>query len=310
MMESPRSLVSVIIPTYNEEDDIGQTLDSLSALTYHPLEVIVVDASTDRTPQIVLGYQDRIPGLHLVPQGKTPGVSAARNVGLREAAGQIVIILNGDVFLPPDFIERVMPYYDQGADYVLVDSRVANTEHLFPRYIQAQHQYNLTLTYDELQWTEGFSCRREVALAVGGFPEAFAHNTAGEDGIFGERLNASYHRAVDFSIVVPHIAPHQIRSYWRQRLGRGRGGAYRLYAYDGKPMRWPAIARSALGTLLLAGLLFPPLIYAYRLTSYSERGIRDWLPFTWARIIEMVATAAGYWTASLEIYRQAKATQS
>lgn len=300
--------VSIIVPTYNEEEDIARTMDALAAITHRPLEVIVVDASKDRTPEIVRGYEGRILGLKLIRQGARPGVSAARNDGLRAATGEIVVILNGDVFPPPDFIDRILPHYAAGADYLVINSQVMNTETLYPRYIQAQHLFNLDLTWHDTNWSEGFSCRREAALAVGGFPDEFAHNTAGEDAIFGGRLNERYQRAADFSIIVPHVMPTQFRVYWRQRLGRGRGGAYVLYVHEKRPMRWAAILRSVIGTLGLTAILIPALVYAWKITRYSARGWRDWLPFTWARMIEMAATAAGYWDGCREIARNRNQT--
>ncbi|NDJ51537.1 MAG: glycosyltransferase [Chloroflexi bacterium] len=301
--------VSIIIPTYNEEEDIGRTLDALAMLDHDALEVIVVDASSDRTPEIVQAYQDRITGLRLLRQGDKPGVSAARNDGLRAATGEIVVVLNADVFPEPDFIQRILLHYHNAADYVLVDSRVVNLDALFPRYIQAQHEYNLTLTRDELNWTEGFSARLAAIRAVGGFPDDFAHNTAGEDAIMGDRLQASgYRRVADYSIVVPHVMPERLRVYWRQRLGRGRGGAYVLYVHQGRAIDWLAILRSVLGTLFLTALILPALIYAARLIPYSDRGWRDWLPFAWARLLETAATAVGYWDGSREIAQQRRMT--
>ncbi len=304
MAEDPHPLVSIVMPTYNEERDIGLTMQALAALAYRPLEVIVVDASRDRTPEIVQSFSGKVPGLQLIPQGDRPGVSAARNAGLKAARGEIVVILNADVLPPPDFVDRIMVHYRAGADYVLVDSEVINTESLFPRYLQAQHLYNLQFTRDQLQWTEGFSCRRAAALAAGGFPEEFAANTAGEDAIFGGRLAEHFRRVADFSIVVPHVMPGEFAVYWRQRLGRGRGGAYVLYVQERRPLRWGAVARSTLGTLALTALVIPAVIYAARLVGYSERGLRDLVPFTWSRLIEMAATAIGYWDGCREILRQ------
>jgi glycosyltransferase involved in cell wall biosynthesis len=309
MPEAGPTSVSIIIPTYNEEEDIARTMDALAAIPYRPLEVIVVDASRDRTPEIIRSYVGRIPGLKLIRQGPKPGVSAARNDGLRAASGDIVVILNGDVFPSPDFVDCILAHYAEGADYLVINSRVLNTEHLYPRFIQAQHLYNLELTWNDTNWSEGFSCRREAALAVGAFPDNFAHNTAGEDAIFGNKLAAHYKRAADFSIVVPHVMPTQFKVYWRQRLGRGRGGAYVLYVYEQRPMRWPAILRSVIGTLGLTAITLPALIYAWRITRYSDRGVRDLLPFTWARMIETAATAVGYWDGCREIARnRAKAS--
>lgn len=302
MPDTPVS-VSIIVPTYNEEEDIARTMDALAAIDHQPLEVIVVDASKDRTPEIVQSYQDRIAGLRLIPQGAKPGVSAARNVGLKAATGDIVVILNADVFPQSDFVQRILPYFEKGADYLIVNSRVMNTDTWIPRYLQAQHEYNLDLTRLDTNWSEGFSCRREAALAVGGFPDEFAHNTAGEDAIFGNRLGEKYNRKADYSIVVPHVMPTDLKVYWKQRLGRGRGGAYVLYVHEKRPMRWAAITRSVVGTIGLAVIGVPALIYASRLLKYSPRGLHDLPIFIWARMIEMAAAALGYWDGCREIAR-------
>ncbi len=303
MPEVACPLVSFIVPTYNEEADIARTMDALAAQTYRPIEVVVVDASRDRTPEIVAGYVDRIPNLRIIRQRPKPGVSVARNDGLREAAGEIVVILNADVFPSPDFVARIVPYYEQGADFVCVDSCVANVEAVFPRYIQAGHVYDQRHNPEEADWTEGYSCRREAALAVGGFPETFGRNTAGEDGVFSDRMAAHYKKAVDFDIAVPHIAPAAFGEYWHQRLGRGRGGAYRLYVHEQRPLRWGSVIRSVLGTWFLALTLVAPLLHAWRLAPYSSRGRADVLPLAWACLVEMLASGAGYWNGCREIVR-------
>ncbi|MBI5348787.1 MAG: glycosyltransferase family 2 protein [Chloroflexi bacterium] len=95
--------VSIIIPTYNEADDIRQTLDSLVALDYEDKEIIVVDASQDNTPQIVRSYSTK--QVTLIIQSRGKGRAAARNEGILAARGEIVIILNADVRLPSDFIQ-------------------------------------------------------------------------------------------------------------------------------------------------------------------------------------------------------------
>lgn len=299
MSSHDRTLVSVIVPTYNEAADIARTMDALVSLAYESLEVVVVDdASQDGTLDIVRSYQERIPSLRILPQALNRGVAASRNVGLREAEGDIVVILNADVFPDPDFVEQILPHYHDGADYLLVNSKVAN-EGLYPRYIQAQHEYMLE-EHGDLEWSEGYSCRRKAALEVGGFPEEFP-GASGEDAVFGDRMRERFRRAADFSIVVPHVAPDSLTTFWSQRRGRGRGGAYRLHAFDKKPVRWGIALRSLLGTWLLVGVVFPALVYVLRLIQYSPRGVLDTLPFLWVRSLEMLAVQAGYWRGCREI---------
>ena len=103
---------------------------------------------------------------------------------------------------------------------------------------------------------------------------------------------------------VPHLAPPDLVEFWKQRKGRGRGAAYLFYAYEKRPIHWATVLRSVGGTWALVALLVPALVYALRLTAYSPRGMRDWLPFAWARSVEMLANQAGYWRGCREIVRK------
>ncbi len=102
---------SIIIPTYNEARDIVATLESLLALDYPDREIIVVDDSTDRTPEIVRGYAAQ--GVRLIHPGGG-GRCEARNLGIRKASGEVVVLLNADVRLPADFLRRLACHYQRG----------------------------------------------------------------------------------------------------------------------------------------------------------------------------------------------------
>ena len=311
-MLSDEPTVSIIIPTYNEAEDIGRTLDALVQLDYPHKEVIVVDASTDSTPRIVQQYEQH--GVKLLKQVGRGGRAEARNQGVRAAKGGIVVILNADVLLPPNFIRRILPHYQREADYVLVGSRVANTGFLFPRYTQAQYRY----TYEGqtwINWTEGFSCRREAALAVGLFPETRPIPLcAGADAIFGENLERhGYRKVIDWSTIVSHIVPHRLRDYWAQRCGRGRGVLQRLCVIQGVPL-WllrPYLVWNTGATLLRVVLLIPVLIYAWRLVRYSSRMRRwlDWLPFAFVRALELIAHRIGEWNGYRELRAESACNQ-
>lgn len=94
-------LVSVIIGTYNIAGLIRETLDSVLAQTWQPLEVIVVDdGSSDDTWQVLQSYGDRI---HAIRQANG-GVAAARNTGLRHARGEFIALMDHDDLCMPDRI--------------------------------------------------------------------------------------------------------------------------------------------------------------------------------------------------------------
>lgn len=80
---------SIIIPTYNEEKDIGDTLEALIKLFYQDKEIIVIDDSTDSIPDIVLQYHNK--GVCLIRPNKTEGRCGARNIGIQLANGDIFI---------------------------------------------------------------------------------------------------------------------------------------------------------------------------------------------------------------------------
>jgi glycosyltransferase involved in cell wall biosynthesis len=90
--------LSIIIPTYNRSGLLRATLQGLCEqnAAHRIREVLVVsDGSIDSTPEIVEGFSGRLP-IRLICQPKK-GVSTARNRGLREARGRMVLFLDDDV---------------------------------------------------------------------------------------------------------------------------------------------------------------------------------------------------------------------
>lgn len=105
-------MISVVIPAYNEEKNIGRTLDSLVAqTTTQDYEVIVVDnASTDKTPEIVNKYKDKL-NLKLVEE-PNKGRGQARFTGFRVAQGDIILSTDSDTVVPPDWIDKIASYFN------------------------------------------------------------------------------------------------------------------------------------------------------------------------------------------------------
>lgn len=102
-MDSP--LVSVIIPAYNAEKYIAETLESVYAQTYRPIEVIVVDdGSTDRTAEVVNSFRGRKADkidLIYIPQ-RNSGPSRARNKGIKASKGKYIAFLDSDDLWPEE----------------------------------------------------------------------------------------------------------------------------------------------------------------------------------------------------------------
>lgn len=102
MKSIPEPFISVVIPAYNAEKYIEETLDSVRAQTFSDYEILVVDdGSTDRTVQIASGYD----GVQLLLQ-KNRGAAAARNTGIRAARGAYVAFLDADDIWFPSKLEK------------------------------------------------------------------------------------------------------------------------------------------------------------------------------------------------------------
>lgn len=98
---------SVIIPAYNSELFLAQTLDCLLAQTLKDLQIIVVnDGSSDSTADIIAEYAQKSSSIVSVYQ-QNSGVSAARNNGLGYADGEYTLFLDSDDLLSPDSLEKI-----------------------------------------------------------------------------------------------------------------------------------------------------------------------------------------------------------
>jgi glycosyltransferase involved in cell wall biosynthesis len=97
--------LSVIIPCKNEEGTVERLLESLVRQTQSIDEVIIVDSdSTDGTVASVKSFADRLP-IKLVAAGK--GVAVARNEGASVASGDLLLFIDADAQLPPNFISQL-----------------------------------------------------------------------------------------------------------------------------------------------------------------------------------------------------------
>ena len=304
MQHSKLPRISIIVPTYNEEKDIRATLDALIRLNYPNKEIIVVDDSTDRTPEVIREYKSY--GVQLLTQPTKEGRSGARNWGILNATGDIVVVLNADVHLPPDFLQRLVPHYLAGADYVLVESKVANLESIYARFVEAEGRFYYGAT-DTIEWTEGFSCRRAALLDVGLFPVGLAvPMCAGEDGFVGKKLHArGYKKVIDRSIIVPHVAPATLAEYWPQQVGRGKGISQVKVLLHGMrlDLAFLRIALKSVWVGLQLLLILPLALKAWQISLHSSRRKQDFLPFLGIAYIQIGAYLIGEWQALLKIAR-------
>ncbi|UJF15262.1 glycosyltransferase [Jeotgalibaca sp. MA1X17-3] len=110
-------MISVIIPAYNLEKQISNTLKSLINQTNNNFEIIVIDdGSIDNTKEVALKtLQVSNVNNFLVITQNNGGVSKARNVGLLKSKGEYIFFLDGDDYVSKDFIDTLYHYIDQSS---------------------------------------------------------------------------------------------------------------------------------------------------------------------------------------------------
>ncbi|MCA1727439.1 MAG: glycosyltransferase family 2 protein [Actinobacteria bacterium] len=125
-----RPMVSIIIPAFNEEACIAETIEASLGVDYPPelLEVIAVnDGSTDGTWARILETKARHPRLFAIDLGRNYGKRAAMAEGVRRARGEVVCFVDSDSFLAADAVrEIVQPFADPRVGAVVGHAEVAN----------------------------------------------------------------------------------------------------------------------------------------------------------------------------------------
>ena len=113
-------ICSVVIPSYNSKRTIMQCLESIKKMkTMHSYEVIVVDSSSDETPDLIRTHFPEFKLIHLEEQ-TYPG--SARNLGFMEAKANIIAFVDSDCTVAEDWLEKMVEAHRQYEDAAIVGS--------------------------------------------------------------------------------------------------------------------------------------------------------------------------------------------
>jgi len=123
------SVFSIVVVTYNQEDLILETLESIYSQTYKAIELVVSDdASTDSTRDVIKGWVeqkgDRFVNVILNFNKQNKGISGNHSAGLKLASGEFVKYLGGDDILIPDAVEKICGFLVENKEARFCASRV------------------------------------------------------------------------------------------------------------------------------------------------------------------------------------------
>ncbi len=159
-------MLSIIIPTFNEEKLLPLLLKSLKEQTFNDYEIIVADNnSTDTTRSIALKAGAK------VVEGGLP--ARGRNNGAKVARGEWLLFLDADVILPPDFLEKATAEIKEST--LTAVSCLINplSDRIVDKFLHGVVNLYLQATKNFLAHAPGFCifAKKEVHQLVGGFNE-------------------------------------------------------------------------------------------------------------------------------------------
>ena len=142
--------VSVIIPVYNTELYVRQTIQSILGQTLHDIEIITVDdGSTDNSLSILSELAEQDHRIKIFAH-KNQGVSVARNIVLEQASGEFIYFMDSDDLLEKDTLEICyQKCLDEQLDFVFFDAEAFCDEDTTLR----KYQYQRNLQGEDKIWT-------------------------------------------------------------------------------------------------------------------------------------------------------------
>lgn len=185
-------MISIIIPTLNEEKFLPHLLDSLARQTKKDFEVIVVDGkSRDKTVTVARSYAKKLPHLQVILSPKA-SLPLQRNLGARASRGNWLVFVDADSILMPYFLERIHQFIQ--SEKPLVCTTWVKPDSMVPKDAMFALLANLyleaALLFKQPHPPGPLSCiRRDIFETVGGYDESHAYY---EDVELGIRLRQKH----------------------------------------------------------------------------------------------------------------------
>ena len=165
--------VSVIIPCYNCETYINETIQSVLAQDTNDVEIICIDnGSTDNTLNLLKELQENVPNL-IIDTEKQAGASYARTKGISIARGKYIQFLDSDdIILPGKFSAQINHIEKHHLDWVISDRSIVNenldivlSEHTYAHFMESP----LAVAISEVITSGNPLYTRDIVTKVGGY---------------------------------------------------------------------------------------------------------------------------------------------
>jgi biofilm PGA synthesis N-glycosyltransferase PgaC len=254
-------LIAVLVPCYNEEAHVEETIEALMELQYPNFEVVAInDGSRDRTGELLNGLAARFPRLRVLHQLENQGKAVGLNSAALLTKAEILVGIDGDARLDPHALNWLVRHFDEHAvGAVTGNPRVRNRSTLLGR-IQVGEFSSIVGLIKRAQRSVG------LIFTVSGVITAFRRSALHEVGYWSpekltEDVDISWKlQLADWEVRFEPRAlcwilmPETLRGLWKQRLRWSMGGTQVLIDY------WPRLFSAATIRLF-------PLLVEYMLST-------------------------------------------
>lgn len=155
-----RPLISVVLPTYNRVDLLPRAIESILNQTHTDFELIIVDdASTDKTPDLLKKYKKRDSRIKILRNKKNCGIACSRNRGMNAARGKYIAPMDSDDSAYPFRLEKLLTVMEDNPDLVVAVAAWGNEKQEFaPELLKNAKKYQITNTPEQIQFELMFNC--------------------------------------------------------------------------------------------------------------------------------------------------------
>lgn len=220
--------LSVLIPAWNKEDCIADTIKAVKAVDYPKelKEIIVIDdKSTDKTLEIASQFKD----IKIILKEKNEGKAAALNTGIKEATSNIIAVIDADSFPEKDSFKKMLAYFeDPQVGGVTSTIIVKNPKNLLEKmqaieYFLIAWGRKILDFIDSVYVTPGplSMYRKDILIKVGGFD---TNNITEDIEIAWKILKHGYKNKMCLGAKVYTDVPKKLKQWWRQRVRWDIGG--------------------------------------------------------------------------------------
>ncbi|HPD82073.1 MAG TPA: glycosyltransferase family 2 protein [Candidatus Pacearchaeota archaeon] len=283
--------VSIVMPCYNEGENIGKAIDNLLNLNYPKdmLEIIIVDdCSKDNSVEIVKTYAEKYENVRLIVNKKNSGGAAEpTNIGIKAAKFDYIAVADADSYPEKDALLKMIGFLQKDKEIGGVTGAVlAKEAHSFAQKLQYLEYVVICFARKLLDYVDAVYVtpgpfalyRKKVLLEIGLFDKK---NLTQDIEIVWRMMSHGYKARMSLDAKIYTVTPKTFKRWWKQRVRWNIGGTQTILKYKKWALRKnmlgmfviPFFSMSlfigVIGIILFTYLITRSLLLTYFSTHYS-----------------------------------------